>query len=168
MTENVSLTEIAILNPRNEPTVPNEFHVHDDDSANWVIRKITEARAYSKRCAEWCDREQARAKREEEFFMFRFGQQLFQFARQKISEAGGRRKSVGLPAGTVGFRSEPAKLVVDDEAAVIAWAKQFVPELVGTVERLSKSGLNDHLEQTGEIPDAGVHIEPARERFYVK
>jgi hypothetical protein len=144
------------------------FEVRDDETANWVVRKILESRAYAKHCAEWCEREQARAKREEEFFFFRYGQQLFNFARQKIAASGGRRKSFGLPAGTVGFRSEPAKLVVDDESAVIAWAKQNNPALVSVVERLSKSGLNEHLEQTGEVPTAGAHMEPAREKFYVK
>lgn len=148
--------------------VPEQFHVHDDATANWVVRKILEARAYAKHCAEWCDREQARAQRDEEFLMFRFGQQLLEHARKRIGEQGGRRKSVNLPAGTIGFRHEGAKLLVDDEAKVIEWAKRTRPELVCVVERLSKSGLNQHLEETGEAPDVGVHIEPAREKFYVK
>ena len=166
MTNQLDETQIELA--IEDPEVPTEFHVCDDDSANWVVRKIVEARAYAKHCAEWCEREQSRAKNEEEFFLFRYGQQLLDFTRQKITAAGARRKSVGLPAGMIGFRAEPAKLVVDDESAVIAWAKRHNPALVSVVERLSKSGLNDHLEQTGELPDAGAHIEPARERFYVK
>ena len=58
--------------------------------------------------------------------------------------------------------------MVDDEAAVIGWAKLNKPELVRTEECLSKSGLNQHLKDTGEVPDVGVHIEPAREKFYIK
>jgi hypothetical protein len=42
------------------------------------------------------------------------------------------------------------------------------PEFIATVERLSKSSLNEHIERTGEVPDAGLHIEPAREKFYVR
>ena len=30
-----------------DPPVPDRFCVHDDDSANWVIRRIAEARAYA-------------------------------------------------------------------------------------------------------------------------
>lgn len=151
-----------------DPALPEKFQVHDDATANWVIRKILESRAYAKNCAEWCEREQARAKREEEFFLFRYGQQLLNYARQKIATAGGGRKSVALPAGTVGFRSDPVKLVVDDEDAVISWAKERNPALISTIEKLSKSALNEHLEKTGEIPGAGAHLEPAREKFYVK
>jgi hypothetical protein len=150
------------------PEVPEGFHVTDDDSANWVVRKILECRAYAKRCTDWCEREQARAKREEEFFFFRYGQQLFNYARQKIAVAGGRRKSVTLPAGMVGFRTEPVKLIVDDETTVITWAKKHNPSLVSIVEKLSKSALNEHFEKTGEPPSDGAHLEPAREKFYVK
>jgi hypothetical protein len=148
--------------------VSEQFQINDDASANWVVRKIVEARAYAKHCDEWCAREQARARRGEEFLLFRFGQQLLDHARKRIGEEGGRRKSVNLPAGTIGFRQDGPKLIVDDEAAVIGWAKRNKPELVGVVECLSKSGLNQHLKQTGEAPDVGAHIEPAREKFYVK
>jgi hypothetical protein len=161
----------TLISQESEPVdleVPSSFSVHDDDSANWVIKKIVESREYAKRCAIWCECEQARAKREEEFFVFRFGQQLLDYTRLKIASAGGRRKSVSLPAGTIGFRTEPEKLVMDDEQAVIAWAKQHNPALVTTIEKLSKSALNEHLEKTGEIPDAGAHLEPAREKFYVR
>jgi len=144
------------------------FHVHDDSSANWVIRKIQEARAYSCRVAEWSEKEQVRAKREEDFFLFRYGQQLMDYARKKIDELGGRRKSIALPAGTLGFRKEHAKIIIDDEAAVLAWAKAHKPDLVTIIERLSKSGLNEHIDATGEIPEAGLHIEPEKEKFFVR
>jgi hypothetical protein len=75
---------------------------------------------------------------------------------------------VHLPAGTLAFRKQPPKLVVEDEQAVIAWAKQNKPELVIILESLSKSGLNDHVKQTGEMPERGVRLEPERESFSVK
>src|SRR3954451_20298490 len=46
-----------------EPPISDQFRVHDDDSANWLIRKIIECRAYAERCADWAEREQRRAKR---------------------------------------------------------------------------------------------------------
>jgi hypothetical protein len=150
------------------PVVSEQFRIHDDASANWLVRKIVEARTYAKRCNEWCARDEARAQRDEEFLLFRFGEQLIAHARKRIGEQGARRKSLSLPAGVVGFRHEGPKLLVDDETAVIEWAKQHNPELVSTVERLSKSALNQHLEKTGEVPDVGVRIEPARERFYIR
>jgi hypothetical protein len=151
-----------------EPDVPDQFRVHDDNSANWVVREIAERRAYIKRCAEWCAREQSRAKHEEEFFLYRFGSELQEYAKKKIVAFGGRRKSINLPAGTLGFRTDSLKLIIDDEPAVIAWALKYFPKAVTRIERLSKSDLNEHLKLTGEIPSTGAHIEPAQEKFYVK
>ena len=144
------------------------FNVHDESSANWLIRKIVECRAYAQKCAEWAEREQRRAQREEEFFWVRYGPQLREYVQAQITEQGGRRKSVSLPAGVAGFRKEAAKIVVDDEAAVIAWAKEHRPELVTVVEKLSKSRLNEYVEATGELPALGTHVEPEHEKFYVK
>ncbi len=151
-----------------QSAAPDTFAVNDDDSANWLVRRIIEARNYSARCAEWCEREQARAARTEQFFLWRYGPQLVRWLESRIAEDGGRRKSVNLPAGTVGFRSEPAKVVIDDEGAVVAWCKEHKPDLVQMVERLSKSGLNAYIKQTGELPEKGVRIESEREKFYVK
>ena len=150
------------------PTVPTAFHIHNDTTANWLVRKIVEARAYAKRCEEWCAREKTRAQRDEEFLLFRFGQQLSDHAQKLIIEQGGRRKSVSLPAGMIGFRHEGPKILVEDENLVITWAKQHKPELVSTVERLSKSALNQYVEDTGDVPDVGIRIEPAREKFFIR
>lgn len=151
-----------------EPVVPAGFSVHDESSANWLIRKIVEARTYGRRVADWAEKEQARACREEQRFLYLFGGQLIDWLRRKIEEQGGRRKSVNLPAGTLGFRKENAKLVIDDEELVLAWAKEHHPELVCIVERISKSRLNDYVEATGEVPDRGLHIEGEKEKFYVR
>src|SRR5688500_6897486 len=61
-----------------EPFVKEGFHIHDAASANWVVRKVVEARQYAERVQAWADRELRRAKREEEFFRYRFGEQLEQ------------------------------------------------------------------------------------------
>jgi len=150
------------------PDVHARFTVHDDATANWLIKKIVECRNYAKRCDDWCAREKNRARRDEEFFLFKYGPQLREYARQKITERNNRCKSVNLPAGTVGFRRENAKLVVDDDDLVLAWAKEHAPELVTIVEKVSKSALNEHVESTGEMPDRGAHMEPECERFFVK
>ncbi len=165
---NSNAMEVAKSEDWQPPEVPEKFTARDDASVNWVVRKICESRSYAQRCTEWNDREQRRAKRDEEFFLFRFGPQLVDYARRKMTEQGNRRKSVALPAGTLGFRKEAAKIVIDDETEVIAWAKEHKPELVTVIEKISKSGLNEHVEQTGELPEKGIHIEPEHEKFYVK
>jgi Bacteriophage Mu Gam like protein len=39
-----------------------------------------------------------------------------------------RRRSVPLPSGTAGYRTPPAKLVVDDPDALVSWAEQHHPD----------------------------------------
>jgi hypothetical protein len=151
-----------------EPSTPEAFRVCDDNSANWVIRKILEERAYALRCEAWFEHEKRRAEKNEEFFWFRYGAQLRDYIARKIAEKGGKRKSLPLPAGTAGFRSEPDKIVVDDDDLLLSWAKAKQPGLIRVTERVSKTALNEHVKATGELPDRGVHVEPAREKFYVK
>jgi hypothetical protein len=160
--------DIALNKESSLPEVSGTFSVHDASSANWLIRQIVECRAYAQRCAEWAQREQRRAEREEQFFWVRYGPQLRAYVQGMIAEQGGKRKSVALPAGIIGFRTEAAKIVIDDEDAVVTWAKQHAPALVTVVERLSKSALNEHMEKTGELPEKGVHVEPEHEKFYIR
>src|SRR5687768_10409667 len=84
------------------------FSVNSDSTANWLVRKIAECRAYRERIERWAAMEIKRAEREEAFFMTRFGRQLETWARRQIAKQRGR-KSVKLPAGTVGFRTEPTR-----------------------------------------------------------
>ncbi len=151
-----------------QPEISSTFAVTDEASANWVVRKIIECRAYAQHCTEWCERECARAEHDEQFLLMRFGAQLREFLQTRLADQGNRRRSVGLPAGTIGFRKEPSRLVIDDEDAVRAWAKAHHPELLVVTERLSKSALDELVERTGEVPESGVHVQPEQDRFYVK
>jgi hypothetical protein len=56
--------------------VPERFAVRDEASANWVVRRVVEARTYAERVKAWAEREQRRARREERFFLHRFGAEL--------------------------------------------------------------------------------------------
>ena len=50
--------------------------------------------------------------------MFLFGRQLEHWAKDAIVKLNGKRKSLALPAGTVGFRGVAAKMVIDDQKEV--------------------------------------------------
>lgn len=156
-------TDIEILK-----TIPKDFAIDCADHANWLVRKVIEARAYSERVKAWAEQEQRRAAREEQTLMFLFGRQIESWTKSEIEKLGGRRKSLSLPAGRVGYRKCNAKLVVDDEQVVLAWAKENCAGAVVVVERLSKSALDDFVATTGAFPERGAHIEPQAERFYVK
>jgi hypothetical protein len=148
--------------------VPRHFEIVDEKTANWLVRKIVAAREYGERVKEWAERERRRADREEHTLTFLFGRQIETWAKTEIEKLNGRRKSLCLPAGTVGFRSQPSRLVVDDDAAVILWAKKECPAAIVVVEKLSRSILNDHFGQTGEVPEHGAHVERDAETFYIR
>jgi hypothetical protein len=148
--------------------VPKQFAITDEKSANWLVRKIINAREYGLSVKAWADREKRRAEREEMTLLFLFGRQIEAWTKDQIEKLNGRRKSISLPAGTVAIRSENPKLVIDDEDAVLGWVRENLPQALLTQEKVMKSVLNAHFEATGEVPDAGVHVEPARETFSIR
>ena len=156
-------TDITVLRE-----VPEHFEVKDEGTANWLCRKIQESRAYADQVRIWADREAARAAREEKVLMFLFGRQLERWARDRIMLAKGKKKSINLPAATIGFRTTTPRLIIDNEHSVLNWAKEHAPGAVQTIEKVLKSVLDDHFKSTGEVPEEGVHVEPAIERFFVR
>jgi hypothetical protein len=147
------------------PSIPESFAIEDASSANWLVRKIVEARAYAKHVKAWADMEVRRAERDEQFFLQRFGHQLEAWAKGQIAK--GRSKSVKLPAGTVGFRIEPPRLDITNEQRLIGWYRTTLPGAIRIETRVLKSVVKDHLEQTGECPD-GVSIAGRGQKFYVR
>lgn len=144
---------------------PKTFSVSDADSANWVVRKILEARNYAKHVKAWAEAENQRALREEQFFLFHYGLQLERWAKSQIE--GSRRKCVELPGGTVGFRTEPPKLDVADEKKLIEWCRQNLPFALRTDIYVLRSLVKDHVQNTGECP-AGANISGGGQKFYIK
>ena len=148
--------------------IPKKFAIVDENSANWLVRKIIAARQYIVSVKAWADLEQKRAQREETTLMFLFGRQIENWTKDQIEKLDGRRKSISLPAGTLGFRSEKRKLVIDDDDIVLSWVRKNLPTAIKTEEKLMKSVLNEHFDKTGEVPDVGAHVEPGGERFSIR
>ena len=147
--------------------LPDRFAVTDVRTANWVVRRVMEARAYGQAVKEWAEAEATRAGREEEALLAHFGAGLHQVLAEEIERERGRRKSLKLPAGTIGLRSEPVRLRVSDEEKAIAWAKSHLPQAVRVSERISRTALNEHHAHSGEIPD-GCELHDSGERFYIR
>ena len=88
-------------------SVPDQFTVNDASTANWVVRKIVEARSYADRVEEWAAGELRRARHEEAWFTAMYGPQVERWVRGELVARGGRARSVKLPAGQVGLRTTP-------------------------------------------------------------
>ncbi len=145
----------------------DRFHVRDEGSANWVLRKIAECRAYRDRVARWAQAETLRAERQEAFLMHRFGSELEAWAREQINKQHGRRRSIALPAGVLGLRREPTKLLVLDERALADWCRTHLPAAIKVTEAVLKTEVLAHVRGTGECP-AGAELGGGEERFYIR
>lgn len=142
------------------------FTVHDAASANWVVRKIVEARTYAARVKSWAELEQRRAQREEDFLLRRFGVELEAWARRQIACQHDGRRSVSLPAGAIGFRTEPTRLSIADEKRLLAWCRTHLPSAIRVIETVPTTPLIEHLKLTGECPD-GTELQGGGERFHI-
>ena len=81
------IAEDAVSVAAPDDAAPDDgFVVRDASSANWVVRKIVEARAYAQRVKAWAELEQRRAQREEDVLLRRFGVELEAWARQQIAQ----------------------------------------------------------------------------------
>lgn len=147
------------------PVVDEGFHVVDGQSANWVVRKITEARRYADRAREWAEVEVRRAEREEAFLLQRFGRELEEWF-STCGQVRGKKRSVDLPAGRIGIRSTRQTLKVVDEPILLLWCRQHLPESIEMSERVLKTPLQSHFAETGELPP-GVELKPPRDQFYI-
>lgn len=147
--------------------VDERFHVRDEQSASWVVRKIIEERAHRQRVVAWSEAETRRSERREQFLMHRFGAELAEWARQQLAKQFGKQRSIHLPAGRIGFRVEPTRIVVADQPQLIKWCRQHLPSAVKVVESVRKVELKQHIKNTGECPD-GAELAGGGEKFFIK
>jgi hypothetical protein len=142
---------------------PDAFTPDTAEKADWVLGKIAAARAAAARIrlnAELMAREQ---EREAEGLEWRFGAALQTWLQAEL--LGGRKKSVRLYNGVLGYRTKPAGVHVTDPAAALSWARESLPGAV--VEALDKKVLAAALLETGEaLPWAS--FTPAEDVFYIK
>jgi hypothetical protein len=170
--DEASLLAVAAQNPEVDleilKSVPKKFCIDSEAAANWLVRRVLESRAYADHVRDFGQRELHRAHREEATLMFLFGRQIERWTKDEIEKFKGRRKSLVLPAGVVGFRRQASRLVIDDDLAVMGWARKNLPDAIQTVEKLVRSIVTDNFVNTGEMPDVGVHIEAEKEVFSIK
>ncbi|MGI4790191.1 MAG: host-nuclease inhibitor Gam family protein [Janthinobacterium lividum] len=176
---NKPLTEEELVAAAEE-FAPKDFSPTTADEVDWVLGKIADARAKAARIRENAEKIARDAEREASFFEWKYGALLMEFVKQQIAAEGGKRKSIRLFNGSLGWRTTPARMVLADgeaaEARAIAWAKQHMPEAVCQVEKLDRMLLKEQVAEhgdavvavsTGECLDWATVV-PAEERFFIK
>jgi len=107
--------------------LPDEFHVTDESSFEWVMEKIFNAEAELLAEAEKIkallanyERKKNRAQAKIDWFKARFSPEVEQYAKSKLD---GKAKFVECPFGRVSFRTKKGGLRVSDKDLALGLAK---------------------------------------------
>ncbi len=133
------------------------------EKVDWVLGKMAAARAEAKLIRENAELMARECERKAEALEWKYGASLQTWLRAEID--GGKKKSVRLLHGVLGYRQKPAGVSVTDPAAALSWAQENLPEAVTL--SLDKKALADALLTTGEALDF-ARLNPAEETFYIK
>lgn len=155
--------EVAALIEDAPSASPEAFCPTDAGGVDWVLKKWAAAHAEAKLVRENMEKMARACERQAEALEWRYGSALQTYLEAEL--AGGKGKSKRLPHGVIGYRTRPAGVQVTDPAALLAWAKENLPEAV--TEALDKKALAARLLDTGEAAD-GARLTPEEQVFYIK
>lgn len=141
---------------------PEGFVPDTPEKADWVLGKIADARARAARVRQNAEIIARQHDADAEALEWRFGPALQAFARRELT---GKRKSLRLYNGVIGFRTKAAGVSVTDAGAALAWARESLPAAV--VETLDRRALSARLLDTAESVDF-ASFTPEEEVFYIK
>ena len=148
------------------------FVIDSREKADWLLKKLAAIEAEEKLITEQSQKMLEQLRSDRESLMGRFVAELESFTRGETD--GGRRKSLTLFHGTVGFRTVPARLVVENQEDALQTARLLAPEAITTVpaqEKLDTRALVEAaktaLETTGEVWP-GLKMTESEERFTIK
>lgn len=150
-----------------------EFLIDSPERANWLLRKLANLDAERDRVAAQASALARQIESDRNGLLHRFGSQLENFTRQELEKSGGKRKSLTLLQGTVGFRTVPPRITIENEADAIQTARLVLPGSITTetIERFDKTAFRayakERLATEGELLP-GIGLTEAREEFSVK
>ncbi len=145
------------------PDGRGEFIPTDAAGVDWVLGKMADARSRAQRIRENAERMARAEERNAEHLEWKFGAALQAYVRAELE--GGKKKSIRLYNGQIGFRTKPAGVCLTNPAAALAWAKEHLPAAVA--EKLDKAALAERLLTDGESVDF-AQLVPAEDVFYIK
>ncbi len=180
--EAVEIAATYVTDEEAQNAVQGGFVVNDIHSANWVLRQIAGAELAAAQAEEALtvelDRLAARTeailkplRRRIEFFKAAYASQIEGWAKAEIAVYGGKKKSMDLLYGTVGFRKSSDSVEVSDEERAILWAE--VQEFDHLIKKtLAKSEFKKGFDRYYELDPVTVSAfaikVPGEDKFYIK
>lgn len=145
------------------------FHITNEAAALWYLRHLANLEAEARRVKRQAESMIAALDTEAEGLRRIYQGELEAWAREELKRKGSRRKTLHTLQGTLRFRQVPARLAIDEPAA-LRYATESLPALVATRRELDRAAYLEEakrrLQETGELL-AGVDVAPEREAFSV-
>ena len=163
-TAELSAEEVALLVADAPAADPAAFVPTDAAGVDWVLGKMADARARAARIRENAEKMARAEERQAEMLEWKYGADLRRYANNCL--AGGKKKSLRLYNGQIGFRTKPESVTITDEAGALAWVKTYLPGSA-IIERVDKKEVASVLLSTGEAVPFATYQE-AEEVFYIK
>ena len=168
--------ELETLPPYTDADAPEaeareEFHICDESSANWLLRKLAGIEAERARVTQQYQAIVAQLDSDAERLRFCYEAEFSDWTRRELARRKTTRKSLVLLQGTCQFRTVPAGVKVADISAALHYATAALPELVKTAPTLDtlryRSAALTALNTTGEVLP-GIERTEERESFTLK
>jgi phage host-nuclease inhibitor protein Gam len=156
-----------------EETIPQGFAIDSLDKAEWALSKIARAdgriqdkQRVAKQLISAITARLEAITEHDRRSVEDLSAMLRPWAELEVAKQG-KRKSVELLGGTVGFRQSPARLDVTDPVAAVSALEAAHPECVRIKKEVDKVATRKLVESTGEIFE-GMAMVPGAVNFYVE
>lgn len=157
-------SEATEQKPANTVPIRDAFHVTDEKSANWYLRKLATLDNEKARILAQTEKMIAELDSDRDGLKFLYEGELQEFVRQELARKGGRKKTLNLLQGTCAFRSVPASVKVADPNAALEYARANNLPCIETTERVNAEAYKK-LAAGKMLP--GMDTTPERENFTV-
>jgi len=146
------------------PAPAEPFTIHDEKSANWLLRKLATIESEKQRVQTNAATILAQLNSDADGLKYLYGAQIEAYCRSRLQETGDRRKSIQFLQGKCSFRTIPGALRITDSAAALAYAQECLPAAMTTVPTLDTAAYQQRAERTGELLP-GLEFTPEHTSF---
>ena len=143
------------------------FRIQSDQTAEWALRKISDAKAELARWEAFYEQKLEAVRRDTQNTIDRMTallQQYFDTQERRVTKTGIQKYS--LPSGEL-IRKPGGIDYQRDEETLLAWCEEHLPGAVKATIKASWSDVKAYIKSTGNIPD-GVTIVTTEPVFQVK